>query len=105
MFQTKKNNSNKENNPNIGFVLAMAVGWAPFTIFTLLFAVTFGGLPRFIPTQWPNRELHQLVLRLICVCCYLFWACCYMSQMNPLIGPVLKQRTMIAAKAFWGHWE
>ena len=84
----------------------MAVGWAPFTIFTILFGLTFGGLPRFIPSRWPNRELSQLVLRLICVCCYLFWVCCYMSQMNPLIGPVLNQRTLIAAKEFWGQrWD
>lgn len=29
------------------------------------------------------------------------WLCCYMSQMNPLIGPVLNQRSLFAVKKFW----
>ena len=29
------------------------------------------------------------------------WLCCYMSQMNPLIGPVLNQRTLFAIKEYW----
>lgn len=29
------------------------------------------------------------------------WLCCYMSQMNPLIGPVLNQRSLFAVKYFW----
>ena len=29
------------------------------------------------------------------------WLCCYMCQMNPLIGPVLNQRALFAVKKFW----
>ena len=43
----------------------------------------------------------QVVLMLIGICCWLFWFCCYMSQMNPLIGPILNQRTLIAVKQYW----
>ena len=43
----------------------------------------------------------QVVLMLIGICCWLFWFCCYMSQMNPLIGPVLNQRTLVAVKEYW----
>ena len=43
----------------------------------------------------------QVILILIGVCCWLFWFACYMSQMNPLIGPILNQRTLIAVKEYW----
>ena len=43
----------------------------------------------------------QVILLLIGICCWLFWFCCYMSQMNPLIGPILNQRTLIAVKQYW----
>ena len=29
------------------------------------------------------------------------WLCCYMSQMNPLIGPILKQSSLFAIKKYW----
>ena len=35
-------------------------------------------------------------------CCWLFWLCCYMSQMNPLIGPVLETKALFAMKREWG---
>ena len=78
----------------------MGVAWAPFILITAMFGMIGGFLPKFIPPHWPNRELNKVVIVLIAVCCWLFWLCCYMSQMNPLIGPILKQRTLIAVKEF-----
>lgn len=50
---------------------------------------------------WLGSSVIQVVLLLIGVCCWLFWFCCYMSQMNPLIGPVLNQRTLLAVREYW----
>ena len=32
----------------------------------------------------------------------LLWLCCYMSQMNPLIGPEVDSKTAAAMKLYWG---
>lgn len=29
------------------------------------------------------------------------WLCCYMHQMNPLVGPVLHNRTLVAVQKLW----
>ena len=33
------------------------------------------------------------------------WLCCYMAQMNPLIGPVLPQRALFAIQQYWVREE
>ena len=33
---------------------------------------------------------------------WFFWIFTYMTQMNPLIGPILNQRALIAVKNYWG---
>jgi V-type H+-transporting ATPase subunit e len=79
----------------------MGAAILPLVLFTAIFGVIAGVLPIFIPKN-PNKGVFQVVLLLIGVCCWLFWICCYMSQMNPLIGPKLNQRTLLAIKEYWG---
>ena len=33
----------------------------------------------------------------------LLWLCCYMSQMNPLIGPELDRKALAAMSFYWGN--
>ena len=82
----------------------MAASWIPILVFTLLWGVVGGLLPWILP-KTPQRGVVQVVLVLTGACCWLFWLCCYMAQMNPLIGPVLSQRTLVAVKHYWGSWE
>jgi V-type H+-transporting ATPase subunit e len=35
-------------------------------------------------------------------CCWLFWLCCYMCQMNPLIGPVVPSHVALVMQQEWG---
>jgi len=67
---------------------------------TLFWGIVGIGLPIILP-KGPNRELMQCVLILTGASCWLFWLCTYMHQMNPLIGPVMHNRTLIAIQALW----
>ena len=55
----------------------------------IMFTLIWGGVgivaPYFVKAG-PNKRLIQTCLVLTAACCWLFWLCCYMSQMNPLIG-------------------
>ena len=72
------------------------------------------------PAHWPwelcyktcedeHLSLHSFIFRVVQVslfltgmCMWFFWVFTYMTQMNPLIGPVLNQRALIAVKYYWG---
>ena len=47
----------------------------------------------------------QVTLMITGACCWLFWLCCYMSQMNPLIGPILETKALYAMKVQWDGAE
>ncbi|XP_050676570.1 V-type proton ATPase subunit e 2-like [Leptidea sinapis] len=51
----------------------------------------------------PNRRVIQVMLMLTAASCWLFWLCTYVAQMNPLIGPKLKNRTLIWIAHKWGN--
>ncbi|XP_022669915.1 V-type proton ATPase subunit e 2-like [Varroa jacobsoni] len=75
-------------------------------VLAILFFTIFWGLigivvPIFIPRR-ENRPLIQVCISLTAVCCYVFWLCTYMAQMNPLIGPMLTKDTLWAIDAYWG---
>ncbi|GFS63003.1 v-type proton ATPase subunit e 2 [Nephila pilipes] len=78
----------------------MGASAVPFVIFTLFWGVIGGVLPWFVPAGI-NKGVIQTMLVLTAVCCYLFWLCCYMSQMNPLIGPQLTRTTLAVMKEVW----
>uniref|UniRef100_A0A6M2E0C8 V-type proton ATPase subunit n=1 Tax=Xenopsylla cheopis TaxID=163159 RepID=A0A6M2E0C8_XENCH len=80
----------------------MAASAIPFIIFTVLWGIVGVVLPFIVP-KGPNRGIVQVVLILTAACCWLFWLCCYMAQMNPLIGPKLHQNTILLMAREWGN--
>merc|ERR1711997_254289 len=92
-----------ENIDKNNFQSKMGASWVPVLLFTVIWGIVGGVLPFVLP-KGPHKSVIQVVLVLTAVCCWLFWLCCYMSQMNPLIGPILNQRTLFAMKTYWGGW-
>jgi len=85
--------------------LRMGASFIPLIIFTIIFAVVAILLPIFVPKN-PYRGVVQVSLFLTGTCMWFFWIFTYMTQMNPLIGPILNQRALIAVKNYWGDaWQ
>ncbi|XP_056632990.1 V-type proton ATPase subunit e-like [Diorhabda carinulata] len=80
----------------------MGASVIPFVIFTVLWGGIGIILPIFVP-KGPNRGIVQVILMLTGVCCWLFWLCCYVAQMNPLIGPKLEQNIILIMAEKWGN--
>ncbi|XP_015433186.1 PREDICTED: V-type proton ATPase subunit e 2-like [Dufourea novaeangliae] len=70
--------------------------------FTLFWGVIGLVLPIYVP-KGVNRGILQLILILTAFTCWLFWLCCYMAQMNPLIGPKLSQNTILMMAREWSN--
>ena len=97
----------------------MGAAALPVILFTLIWLGVGAVAPYFVPPG-PNKKLIQVknqtfsppayrnitnakvCLGLTGACCWLFWLCCYMSQMNPLLGPELDTKARFAMKAYWG---
>ena len=101
----------------------MGASWIPVLLFSAIWGVVGLVLPFVVP-RGPHKSviqvmhnndifmiafiynelkfLVQVVLMITGACCWLFWLCCYMSQMNPLIGPILETKTLYAMKTQWG---
>lgn len=79
----------------------MGASAVPVIIFTILWGVVGIVLPFVVP-KGPNRGILQVVLILTASTCWLFWLCCYMAQMNPLIGPKLSSSTVMMIAQQWG---
>ncbi|CAH0553948.1 unnamed protein product [Brassicogethes aeneus] len=73
----------------------------PLLIITLFWAGVGIVLPFLVP-KGPNKGIMQVILMLTGVCCWLFWLCCYVAQMNPLIGPQLDKHTLLVMAKEWG---
>ncbi|KAH0945005.1 hypothetical protein HN011_004800 [Eciton burchellii] len=83
----------------------MGASALPVAIFTILWgivAIVGITLPLFAP-KGPNRGILQVLLILTAFTCWLFWLCCYMAQMNPLIGPKLDNITILVMAQQWGN--
>ncbi|XP_057339714.1 V-type proton ATPase subunit e 2-like [Microplitis mediator] len=78
----------------------MGASALPVCIFTLFWGVIGIVLPFFVP-KGPNRGILQVILMLTAFSCWLFWLCCYMAQMNPLIGPKLSNATLLLMSREW----
>merc|ERR1712116_23675 len=73
----------------------------PNNYFHCVWGVVGGILPWFVP-KGPNRGVTQTVLVITACSCWLFWLCCYLMQMNPLIGPEIKNQTLLIMRKEWG---
>jgi len=79
----------------------MGASWIPVLLFSAIWGVVGLILPFVVP-RGPHKSVIQVVLMITGACCWLFWLCCYMSQMNPLIGPILETKALYAMKVHWG---
>ncbi|XP_073998241.1 V-type proton ATPase subunit e-like [Rhodnius prolixus] len=80
----------------------MGFSFLPCALITAFWAVIGIVLPIFLP-KGTNRGLIQLSLILTAATSWLFWLCAYMAQMNPLIGPKLKNTTILMMANEWGN--
>ncbi|KDR10794.1 V-type proton ATPase subunit e 2 [Zootermopsis nevadensis] len=78
----------------------MGASVVPILVFTILWGIVGIVLPFVVP-KGPNRGILQVVLMLTAATCWLFWLCCYLSQINPLIGPKLSNRTVLLMAREW----
>lgn len=78
----------------------MGAAVIPVLVFTLIGAAVGLAFPFLLP-RGTNRGVAQVVLALTGACCWFFWLCCYMAQMNPLIGPILPRKTLLAMHTYW----
>lgn len=82
----------------------MGAAATPIIIFTALWGVVGIVLPFIVP-KGPNRGVLQVVLMLTAATCWLFWLCCYMAQMNPLIGPKITNTTLAIMSREWSNYK
>ncbi|XP_031847351.1 V-type proton ATPase subunit e 2 [Nomia melanderi] len=80
----------------------MAASLLPVLFCTAIWAVVGIVLPIFVP-KGVNRGILQVILMLTAFTCWLFWLCCYMAQMNPLIGPKLSNTTILVMAREWSN--
>ncbi|KAH9402930.1 hypothetical protein TYRP_015694 [Tyrophagus putrescentiae] len=70
-------------------------------LFTCLFGGLGFGVPAFLPETNPHKDILKLMITLSAICCYVMWLVTYMSQMNPLFGPVINNATISLMKREW----
>jgi len=80
----------------------MGAAALPVIMFTLIWGGVGIVAPYFVPNG-PYKRLIQVSLHLTGACCWLFWLCCYMAQMNPLVGPELDSKARAAMYYYWGN--
>ncbi|KAH8242175.1 V-type proton ATPase subunit e 2 [Drosophila bipectinata] len=78
----------------------MGAAFFPVLFFTAVWGAVGIGMPMMTP-KGPHQNLIRCVLMLTAACCWLFWLCCYMAQMNPLIGPKLKRDVVAIIGREW----
>ncbi|XP_037899174.1 V-type proton ATPase subunit e-like [Glossina fuscipes] len=80
----------------------MAAALIPLLFLTIFWGIIGIVIPLLIP-KGPNRGLIRCILVLTAASCWLFWFCCYMSQINPLVGPMLPQKAVFMIAKKWGY--
>lgn len=76
----------------------------PLVIMTGFWGVVGIILPiivHFLMRGSPNKGIVQLMLMMTAACCYLFWLCAFLFQLNPLIGPQLDSSLIAFIQAEW----
>ncbi|XP_065556444.1 V-type proton ATPase subunit e 2-like [Artemia franciscana] len=82
----------------------MGASAVPIAVMTGICLIIGAVLPWFAP-KGQNQGITQTVLITTGACVWIFWLCAYMCQMNPLIGPVLHNSTMLLVYKEWGGVE
>ncbi|KXJ18929.1 V-type proton ATPase subunit e [Exaiptasia diaphana] len=85
--------------PNDGSAKGSAA--IPVIIVTVFWLIVGAVVPCFI--RGKNKSLIQTMLVLTAVCCWIFWLCCYLSQLNPLIGPSIDADVLKDIVKEWGR--
>ncbi|XP_004520059.1 V-type proton ATPase subunit e [Ceratitis capitata] len=80
----------------------MGAAFFPVLFFTAFWACVGIGVPMMTP-KGPHQSLFRCIMMLTAATCWLFWLCCYMAQMNPLLGPKLNQHTIYMIAKEWGN--
>jgi len=80
----------------------MGAAFFPVLFFTALWGGVGIAMPIMTP-KGPHQNLIRCILMLTAACCWLFWLCCYMAQMNPLIGPKLKRDVVAMIGKSWNN--
>ncbi|KAH8366029.1 hypothetical protein KR093_008576 [Drosophila rubida] len=80
----------------------MGAAFFPILFFTALWGAVGIGMPIMTPNG-PHQNLIRCILMLTAGCCWLFWLCCYMAQMNPLFGPRVKRHALAMIAKSWGN--
>ncbi|GAB6021870.1 hypothetical protein CHUAL_006037 [Chamberlinius hualienensis] len=80
----------------------MAVAYVPMIVITGFWGIVGIILPLIVP-KGPNRGVIRAMLMLTAVCCWLFWLCAYLCQINPLFGPALHTETLAILQREWPY--
>ncbi|CAB3989448.1 V-type proton ATPase subunit e 1-like [Paramuricea clavata] len=80
-------------------VVAKAEAVIPIVVVSLFWLGVGAVAPWFI--SGPNRSTMRTMIALTAVCCWLFWLIGYMCQLNPIIGPTLKEEEYNAIQLEW----
>lgn len=74
--------------------------FVPVAVVSVFWAIIGIVCPFFVRGE--NKQVIQVCLILTAVCCWLFWICTYLHQLNPLIGPEMKAEQFLTILKSWG---
>ncbi|OQR73238.1 V-type proton ATPase subunit e 1-like [Tropilaelaps mercedesae] len=75
--------------------------FSPLWLFTGFWFFIGCVLPWLLPAS-DNRYLFQTMLVTTSVCCYIFWLGPFLMQMNPIVGPILRNTSYFIVAEQWG---
>ncbi|XP_045482547.1 V-type proton ATPase subunit e-like [Harmonia axyridis] len=74
-----------------------------FAVATAFWAIIGIIAPLCVP-RGRNRSIIRLCLILTAICCWLFWFCAFVVQMNPLLGPKIEKDHYLIMARNWGSF-
>lgn len=77
------------------------MAFGTFVFFTLIFGAVGGVAPMFVPVKEELRGIAKIMLITTAVCCYIMWLTTFLSQLNPLFGPMVSNVTLSLIKKGW----
>ena len=57
--------------------------------------------PFLVPKANPSASIYRCCIVMIAVCCWLHWCLCFLSQVNPLAGPIMKRESVNIVRWSW----